>query len=119
MKKLAACLAGAVVLAASSVSASDMRGFGTSTCGQITSVWNQAGTADRKDMVLAIGQWTFGYLSGRNAEVASNYRKDLDMLDNDETALFIVEQCAGSPGVYVVQIVNAIYDAMPYMYGSS
>lgn len=120
MKKLgAACLAGGFVLLTSMASASDLRGFGTATCSQISSAWNGATTNDRKDMVLAIGQWTFGYLSGRNMEIASNYRKNLDALDNDDTALFIVTQCASLPNAYVVQIADAIYDALPYLYGSS
>lgn len=118
MKRVVACIAG-VLAFASAASASDLRGFGTATCGQITNVWNQASTADRQDMVLAIGQWTFGYFSGRNMEVASNYRRNLDILDNDETALFIISQCAGAPAVYVVQIADAIYNEMPYLYGSS
>mgnify|MGYP001226818981 FL=1 len=113
--KLFAASFGAVALVCSAASAGDLKGFGSVDCYSVVNAWNASGAADRDKMLTAIGQWSFGYLSGRNATVAVSQRKELASLDNDQTAMFILNQCASYPGLYIYQIVDVIYDAAPYV----
>ena len=116
MKKFAfVCAVSAAVALQGAASAGDLKGFGTAVCSDITNLWDTADYEGRSQMVLAIGQWTFGYLSGRNADAPLGRRRELGALDNDDTALFIITQCRDFPNVYVYDIVDVIYEAAPYM----
>lgn len=107
--------AAALALMCVSASAGDLKGFGSAQCSQLTDVWNAANPSERDTMIMAIGQWTFGYLSGRNAELQVSQRKELSALDNNKTATFIIEQCADFPSAFMYQIVDVIFEAAPVM----
>lgn len=91
----------------------DLKGFGSASCGELAYAWNTVGGEERAQIVVAVGQWAFGYLSGRNAERPLAARKNISALDNDETAYFILDQCAEYPQVYVYQVVDVIFEAAP------
>jgi hypothetical protein len=116
MRKFAvSCALTAAAALNGAASAGDLQGFGAAQCANITSLWDAADYDGRSQMLLAIGQWTFGYLSGRNADAPLGQRRELQALDSDDTALFIVTQCRDFPGVYVYDIVDIIYEAAPLM----
>lgn len=120
MRKFAVVCAIAVAAALpGAASAGDIRGFGAAACSDITGLWDAADYEARSQIVTAIGQWTFGYLSGRNADAPLGHRRELGALDNDDTALFIITQCRDFPNVYVYDIVDVLYEAAPYMAGTS
>ncbi|MBL4620225.1 MAG: hypothetical protein JKX88_09035 [Marinicaulis sp.] len=102
-----------LVLSFATASAGDVKGLGTAACSEISDAWNGSDLDARSLYTVAIGQWAFGYLSGRNAELPQSQRKELASLDNDETAFFVLEQCKANPSYFVYQIVDVIFDAAP------
>ena len=115
--KLFACAASALCIMTAPASAGDLKGYGTAACSDIVTLWQMSSVAERDGVLTALGQWSFGYLSGRNMQAPRGQRKELASFDNDQTAFFIVEQCAAYPNARVYQIVDVIYDAAPYMTG--
>jgi len=116
MKKFGlACAAAAFALSGAAAAQGDLKGFGTAQCGDLVNIWDGATYEERGQILLAVGQWTFGYLSGRNAELRLADRKELAALDSDGTALFILTQCRDFPDVFVYQIADIIYEAAPFV----
>lgn len=117
MRKTFIAAASAAAIAWSPAAAQDLMGFGAVQCGQLARTYAEADMIARSQMVLALGQWSFGYLSGRNA--GETVSKDISALDSDRTALFIIDVCGKNPGYVVYEVVEAIYQAAPYMRGTS
>jgi hypothetical protein len=120
MRIIALVCAAAVSLAGGAAQSAQVAGgMGTAKCGELTNVYQGADMSLKQDFVIAIGEWAFGYMTGRNAQQAAANWKDLSVIDIDETALFIISQCQSYPAYYIGQIVDVIYDALPYASQSS
>lgn len=115
MKKLALGVASAAALCAATAHAGDAMGIGAARCDEVAGLWDNAGAAERSQLLIAIGQWSFGYLSALNAGAPVNARRELGRFDNDDTANFIISRCREFPNVYIYDIVDIIYEATPYM----
>lgn len=113
-KLLAATLVAGAAVCAMPAAAFDMKGAGTAPCATLRQAYDNASVSGKYEFVIGVGQWAFGYLTGRNAEVAVSRRKDLAQLNSDETAYFILDMCARRPDIVVYQIVDAIYAELPY-----
>lgn len=112
--RLSGALAGLLAAGAAGVALSgDLKGFGSAQCGELNAAWNESGADDRALLAVALGQWAFGYMSGRNVENPPAERRELAAFENDSTAAFILGQCRTYPNFYVVQIVDALYDSAP------
>ncbi|MEM9705644.1 MAG: hypothetical protein AAF850_06150 [Pseudomonadota bacterium] len=98
---------------ASPAAAVDGKGFGTAQCARLNTVVENANVSQREQITIALHQWVFGYLSGRNAQSPETARS-LESLDADATAVFVLSMCRLTPGKYVYSIVNEIYEALPY-----
>ena len=113
-KFLTAAAVAGVVLYASAASAYDMKGVGTAKCDVLVNAFTSAPQSEKLAFVTGIGQWAFGYMTGRNGELPRNRRKDLAPLSSDDTAVFILRQCGNYPNAFVYQIVDVIFDELPY-----
>jgi hypothetical protein len=109
----AAAAACAALLAAPAI-AYDMKGVGTARCDVLVQAFSNAGDVQKKEFITGIGQWAFGYLTGRNAELPRDRRKALDPLTSDDTAVFVLNTCNRYPNAVVYQIVDLIFDELPY-----
>lgn len=118
---LSAAFAAVSVLscATSSASAADVKGLGSSSCYDIVSLWNRSAADTRDIMLMSLGQWSFGYFSGRNQELSASYQRSLAGLDNNRTAAVIVDVCSRNQNLYVYQVADAIFQALPYGRGTS
>ena len=117
--KLFAAAASLVLSLSSQAFAFDVKGFGSTPCYDLTNLWSRSGP-DTRDLVLtSLGQWSFGYFTGRNQELSPAYQRSLSGLDNDCTAAVIVELCSRNQNLYVYQVADAIFQALPYSRGTS
>ncbi len=120
IRSIAALAAGALLtFATTGAHASDVKGLGSSSCYDIVSIWNRGGADTRDVLLLSLGQWSFGYFSGRNQELAPAYQRSLANLDNNRTAALIVDVCGRNQNLYVYQVADAIFLNLPYGRGTS
>lgn len=120
MKTIALACAAVISLAAVPAhSAQVAGGMGTAQCGDLTDAYKSSQQAAKQTFVIAVGEWAFGYMTGRNAEKPQAQWKDLSVVDIDEAAVFIISQCQSYPDYYVGTIVDVIYDALPFASASS
>lgn len=119
MKSIVAAVAAALALVAPANAVSVAGGIGVSNCGNVRAAYDNGNPALQSDIVLAVGQWAYGYMTGRNAENPRNAWKDLSALTIDETAGLVLVQCGRHPSLMLGEVVDVIYDALPYAVGSS
>lgn len=119
-KVIAACAASIVAFGnIAPASAGDIKGLGTSSCYDMVSLWNRSGVDTRDLILVSLGQWSFGYFSGRNQELQPAYQRSLAGLDNNRTAAVMIDVCSRNQSLYVYQVADAIFQALPYGRGTS
>ena len=110
----------AAILAATGVQAGTAAsGIGVSLCGDVYDAYSSASASGRDALVTAVGQWAFGYMTGKNSGLPQGSWKDVGAVGADTTGALIIDQCGDYPTLRVGEIVDVIYDALPSLNGSS
>ncbi|MBI1364737.1 MAG: hypothetical protein GC153_02105 [Alphaproteobacteria bacterium] len=118
-KSILACVAAAALAATGASAAGVASGIGINRCGDLYNAYATASAGGQQALIIAVGQWAYGYMTGRNSEQPKANWKDLGALDVDSGAGLVLKQCASHPSLYVIEVVDAIYDALPYANVSS
>jgi hypothetical protein len=115
-----ACIAALSLAAAPAQASAILGGVGTATCAELRYAFDNGSGSDRQALFVAVGQWVFGYYSGRNQEQPSGFWRDLSGFEGvDGTALFILEQCGSYPSLTIIEMADIIYNNLPYASGTS
>ena len=112
VKYLLAAIA-AILLAASGAKATPAAGFGVSSCSDIIDLYEPSAQNGRDFLLLGVGEWSFGYMTGLNMRADDQDRRDLSGFHSMGLGAEILGYCYADQEASIIDIVTALYFAAP------
>ena len=103
----------ALLFAASGVNAKPAAGFGVSSCSDIIDLYEPSGQNGRDFLLLGVGEWAFGYMTGLNMRADEIDRRDLSGFHSMGIGGEILGYCYEDRDATIMDIVTALYFAAP------
>jgi len=104
----------ALSFAASSVqAAADQAGSGVNNCEDTISLYEPSAQNGRDFLLLGIGEWAFGYMTGLNVRAEDHERRDLGGFHALGIGRDILKYCTTDPEATIMEIVTAMYFNAP------
>jgi len=102
-----------VFVAGDSWAAADGAGAGMNDCSEFIDLYENGDAALREDLLLGVGQWAIGYMTGLNARVEEYERRELGVFDPTTLGDDILVKCYNAPGDMIINVATLMYLAAP------
>jgi len=89
-----------VVSPAPALAQGDLVGVGAARCSELIAIVERPGLSEngKRELMVGLSQWAYGYLSGLNGQARPSERRDLSRLGSPEKiASVLVSECARKP----------------------
>ncbi len=113
MRFLIAAVAAAGLSIPSVHAAYDGAGSGTNDCSSYTDLYAASSADQRDDLMLGVGQWAMGYMTGLNIRVDEVERHDLAGFQPSTIGADILAVCEAVPNATIMEVVTAMYLEAP------
>lgn len=116
MKKFVTGLAAACLVAAapSAQAFENVKGAGANTCQALYDYLDRGDDASDSTIVASVFAWAQGYMSGRNLELPAAQQRDLTTMGPEAVLDRIDAICQFNRSKYLHEVVDQIYDSLPY-----
>lgn len=92
----------------------NVKGAGANTCQALYDYLESGDDASDGQIVASVFAWAQGYMSGRNLELPWAQQRDLTTMGPDAVLNRIDGICQFNRGLLLHQVVDQIYDSLPY-----